>query len=34
MRELVDRGTSPEALRSMDDEQFYQAWLKGRTIID
>lgn len=33
MRELVDRGVSPDALRQMEDDEFYDQWLKGRNII-
>jgi hypothetical protein len=33
MRELVDRRASPDALRSMGDDEFYEEWLKGRNII-
>ena len=33
MRELVDRGASPDALRQLGDDEFYEQWLKGRNII-
>jgi hypothetical protein len=32
MCELMDRGTSPDTLRSMGDDEFYEEWLKGRNI--